>query len=121
MADMKISTLGSCADDGGHLLLVFGHGLEGDALGGLGEGEDLARVLAGEEALGDDRRRDTTVASKRKRKDDQGRPAVLHGQSEAPLVGPEHAVRRIAPRHPVEAAVLALPAGSQENGCRAWG
>jgi hypothetical protein len=42
------------AHQGGDGLLLLQHGVEGDVLSGLREGEDLAGVLVGDEALGND-------------------------------------------------------------------
>ena len=59
MKDMNCSTCGLLAHDVGHRLLVLHHRVEGDVLGGLGEGEDRAGVLVRDEALRDDARTGT--------------------------------------------------------------
>ena len=52
MADMNSSTFGSAADNFRRRLLVLPHGVKGNVLGRLGDGKNLAGVLAGEKALG---------------------------------------------------------------------
>ena len=54
----KVVHIGILGDDGRHRLLLPHHGVEGDALGRFGEGEDRTRVLAGEEALGNNPEQD---------------------------------------------------------------
>ena len=52
-AETKDSTFGSSWMILATAVLVIGHGVEGDALGRLGDADDQAGVLAREEALGD--------------------------------------------------------------------
>ena len=101
--------------DGGGFLLVRHHAVERDVLRAFGEGEDLPRVLVGDEALRDaiESARDADEERRRpheRRQEDAERHLwMAEHQLERPPVGGEHAVED-ALRGAVDPAVRRRPA-----------
>ena len=106
--------VGVFRDDGGELLLVGRQRLVGDPLDGLGEGDDLAGVLVGDEPLRDEREQPAGGEEDRQRAERQGqavaqRPAQARrvdaeGPLEDPLRGLVEAAVPLLVRRPQEAA-----------------
>ena len=95
------------------------HGFERDPLGCLGNTEDLARILAGEEPFGDQHEQKDGRHEDQTR-DDEGRAAVLQNDLEAFFIPLEHPSEKSL-RYIVQSTVMPRMPGTKKTAAKHGG